>query len=198
MLGRYIAGTCLILGVAMVITPDTRERPEPQVTRAQIPSPSQRDAEPIPVSLSVQQPAATTSAPALAAPVERGLVADENVLTAALQEALKGAPSDGDGEIGGIAELAGLAPDPGVSAEPIAEAGRSETDLNLVMFVSGSRVNVRSGPSTQYGVINSVQYGDAVELVGYEADGWARIRIGGTEEVGYMAHRFLTETLNGG
>ncbi|MEM0937590.1 MAG: SH3 domain-containing protein [Pseudomonadota bacterium] len=60
------------------------------------------------------------------------------------------------------------------------------------LYVTGSRVNVRAGPSTDFGVIGSVSFGDAVELVDDAGDGWAEIRVsgGGT---GYMARRFLGE-----
>ena len=66
------------------------------------------------------------------------------------------------------------------------------------MFVTGTRVNVRAGPSTQFSVVGSVEYGDPVELVTYEGSNWARIRIGDGDETGYMSRKFLASALSDG
>lgn len=63
-----------------------------------------------------------------------------------------------------------------------------EPDL---LYVSGSRVNVRGGPSTAYGVIASLSYGTAVEDLGDASRGWRAIKLIDTGERGYMAGRFL-------
>lgn len=73
-------------------------------------------------------------------------------------------------------------------------AGGSESDL---LFVSGSRVNVRSGPSTSYGVIGTTVYGEAVELLAFENDSWAWVRFGDDRQ-GYMARNFLAPDLEDG
>ena len=61
---------------------------------------------------------------------------------------------------------------------------------NEMLYVSGSRVNVRSGPSTSYAVIGSTVYGEAVELLAFENDSWAWVRFG-DDRLGYMARSFL-------
>jgi len=71
------------------------------------------------------------------------------------------------------------------------EAAAPEPDP-LVLYVTGSRVNVRAGPSTGFSVISSVGFGEAVEVVADAGDGWAEIRL--TDgDTGYMARRFLEE-----
>ena len=67
------------------------------------------------------------------------------------------------------------------------------TEAAKALFVSGSRVNVRGGPSTSYGVIASVTYGTEVQDLGDAGQGWRAIRLPSGDR-GYMAARFLTET----
>ena len=56
--------------------------------------------------------------------------------------------------------------------------------------VTGTRVNVRSGPSTGNPVINGVVADQEVEMIELLDNGWAQIRIDETS-VGYMSARFL-------
>lgn len=60
------------------------------------------------------------------------------------------------------------------------------------LYVTGSRVNVRGGPSTAYGVISSLSLGTQVEDMGDAGDGWRQIVLTGTGERGFMAGRFLS------
>jgi len=69
-----------------------------------------------------------------------------------------------------------------------------EADL---LYVTGSRVNVRSGPSTSYAVIGSTVYGETVELLSLENEAWAWVRFG-DDRLGYMARSFLTQDLGDG
>ncbi|MEM1430358.1 MAG: SH3 domain-containing protein [Pseudomonadota bacterium] len=62
----------------------------------------------------------------------------------------------------------------------------------VVLYVTGSRVNVRAGPSTGFTVISSVAFGDAVEVLADPGDGWAEIRLT-NGDTGYMSRRFLEE-----
>jgi len=62
-----------------------------------------------------------------------------------------------------------------------------------VLYVTGSRVNVRGGPSTAFGVINALGYGSKVEDLGDASDGWREVRILETGERGFMAGRFLAD-----
>lgn len=60
------------------------------------------------------------------------------------------------------------------------------------LYVTGSRVNVRGGPSTAYGVISSLSLGTQVEDMGDAGDGWRQIVLTDTGERGFMAGRFLS------
>ena len=82
------------------------------------------------------------------------------------------------------------------AAPSIAPPGTPETADLVTLFVTGTRVNVRAGPSTDFGVVDSVSYGEAVELLEYSGDSWAEIRID-ESTVGFMARRFLAETPGG-
>jgi hypothetical protein len=60
-----------------------------------------------------------------------------------------------------------------------------------VLYVSGRRVNVRSGPSTDYAAITSLARGAAVVDLGEVGDGWHEIRLD-TGEIGYMSGDWLS------
>ena len=59
--------------------------------------------------------------------------------------------------------------------------------------VTGSRVNVRGGPGTDFRVVNRLVRGDEVEILEDPGNGWVRMRpvTGGT--VGWMADFLLSE-----
>ncbi len=59
--------------------------------------------------------------------------------------------------------------------------------------VAGSRVNMRSGPGTSYGVVNTLNGGTDVEVFEVNANGWARLRNIATGQEGWMAERLLTD-----
>jgi len=194
MLGRYISGTILILGVAMLVTPNQREaRPsEATVSRADT-SPSALTAATqgeTPSYAPAAEPEKVTSltVPALAPQKEETLDRRPDLIEAAVLTA-DVAASNGEVTLAGIEALAGLTTTLTQSGEPFADAE--------LLYVTGSRVNVRSGTSTSFGVISSVARGDAVELVAYEANGWAQIRLSSSGETGFMAARFLNETPGG-
>ena len=58
--------------------------------------------------------------------------------------------------------------------------------------VSGARVNMRSGPSTSYSVLDTLARGTTAEVIEVTADGWARIRVTSTDQIGWMAARLLS------
>jgi len=81
---------------------------------------------------------------------------------------------------------------PAIEAAPALEvAVVSDTGLDERMKVSGSRVNLRSGPSTGNGVIDSLVRGTVVEQLGDPGNGWVELRDVSTGVTGYMAARFL-------
>ena len=75
--------------------------------------------------------------------------------------------------------------------ETVVEVAVSEPTLDI-RYVSGTRVNMRSGPGTSYAVLDTLDGGTATEVLEVDASGWARIRLSGTDRIGWMAERLLT------
>lgn len=63
-----------------------------------------------------------------------------------------------------------------------------------VRAVSGDWVNMRSGPSTNYDVLSTLPRGTQAEVMEVDAEGWARIRVTDTGQVGWMAERLLSDS----
>ena len=91
-----------------------------------------------------------------------------------------------------------LRPDRTTSAAPEparAEDGTSPPDAppstRPLVEVTGSTVNLRSGPSTDTAILDSLPRGTQAEILATLADGWAQIRVIETGTEGYMADRFL-------
>lgn len=64
-------------------------------------------------------------------------------------------------------------------------------DVEGMLRVSGTTVNMRSGPSTGAGVVASLPAGTLAEPVGAEVDGWIEIRDVASGLTGFMSARFL-------
>lgn len=77
-----------------------------------------------------------------------------------------------------------------LSFEPVEIA--AATDVVDLRAVAGSRVNMRSGPGTDYGVLDTLPRGTETEVLEVDATGWARIRVIGSGQIGWMAERLLT------
>lgn len=77
----------------------------------------------------------------------------------------------------------------------IIDAVLAEDSAREVMYVSGRSVNVRSGPSTQDEIVGRLTRGEAVTVVSFEDNGWARVRIEGDGIDGFMSMDFLTGSL---
>jgi len=58
--------------------------------------------------------------------------------------------------------------------------------------VAGSRVNMRNGPGTGFGVLTSLPRGTEVEVIGNDGTGWVKLRTLEDRTVGWMAERLLT------
>lgn len=84
----------------------------------------------------------------------------------------------------------GLASDPAKVATIIPPPPEPE---HPVWFVTASRVNVRQGPSTDYGVLGKVLYGDAALVVSDLDSDWIKIRIEGAGVEGFIMKRFMTD-----
>lgn len=90
--------------------------------------------------------------------------------------------------MGGDAAEAGEAETPTVDEEIAAAL----TDAQ-VRYVNAERVNVRQGPSTDYGVVDQVVYGEATEILSDPSQEWVKIRIQGDGVEGWIASRFLQD-----
>ena len=73
---------------------------------------------------------------------------------------------------------------------PVAAAAPQAADLDLRQ-VAGTRVNMRTGPGTDYSVIVALPQGTETEVLEV-VDGWARVRVTQTGALGWMAERLLT------
>lgn len=63
---------------------------------------------------------------------------------------------------------------------------------NDVRTVSGNRVNVRGGPSTNYGIVSKLTRGVEVRILEDNGDGWVRMQPVEGGEAGWMADFLLT------
>lgn len=60
-----------------------------------------------------------------------------------------------------------------------------------ILRVNGDRVNFRAGPSTEDAILAALTLGTEVELIERVGDGWAHLRVVGTDLSGYMSEDFL-------
>lgn len=63
-----------------------------------------------------------------------------------------------------------------------------------IRAVAGKRVNMRSGPGTNYNVLDTLPRGTEAEVIAVNSDGWAEIKILSTGQIGWMAERLLTDS----
>jgi uncharacterized protein YgiM (DUF1202 family) len=85
---------------------------------------------------------------------------------------------------------------PSPSAPTEATLGTSAIEQEQVAdlrSVRGSRVNMRSGPGTSYGVIGSLVRGDRVEVLRDPGSGWVKLKVEETGRIGWMSARLLTK-----
>ncbi|WP_299146883.1 SH3 domain-containing protein [uncultured Tateyamaria sp.] len=59
--------------------------------------------------------------------------------------------------------------------------------------VTGTRVNVRGGPGTDFSVVNSLVRGDEVEILQDPGNGWVQLRPVNGGQIGWMADFLLSE-----
>jgi len=62
----------------------------------------------------------------------------------------------------------------------------------ITVYVTGSSVNMRSGPTTADAVVAAVGNGAMMQLIEELGNGWSHIRDLTTGQTGYMASRFLS------
>lgn len=72
-----------------------------------------------------------------------------------------------------------------------AEVLNDSPERSDLRTVSGSRVNLREGPSTAYPVVTQLLRGEDVEVLDDSGDGWVRLRALDGDNVGWMSDSFL-------
>ncbi|MFD1343721.1 SH3 domain-containing protein [Litorisediminicola beolgyonensis] len=73
-----------------------------------------------------------------------------------------------------------------------ANAVATSTGSGDVREVAGSRVNMRNGPGTNFSVVDSLSRGARVEVIDEPGNGWLKLRVVSTEEIGWMADYLVT------
>lgn len=76
------------------------------------------------------------------------------------------------------------------AASPAA-APETAPELDL-RSVAGSRVNMRAGPGTNYGVVETLTRGTVTEVLSLSDNGWAQIKTY-EGQIGWMSAEFLTK-----
>ena len=98
--------------------------------------------------------------------------------------------ADVGGEAGQTLEFTSLANYGNTDNIEVATTPAQPLDIRQV---AGTRVNMRQGPGTDFGVIDTLPGGTQAEVLEVAANGWARIRIIDSGAEGWMAERLLTD-----
>lgn len=166
--------------------PAPAEEPAPRPATAPPPQPQPQPAADATAPPATPDPAAP--APPLANALEEA-VSDALATPAPEPEPVAGPASQPEPAAGALLEPA-AAPEPAIEPEPDTE-WVVEPEQNRQLYVTGNRVNVRSGPSTVYGAITSLTRGTAVVDLGDAGEGWRMIRLP-SGETAYMSGDFLS------
>jgi uncharacterized protein YgiM (DUF1202 family) len=70
----------------------------------------------------------------------------------------------------------------------VTAAAASAIDYRVV---SGSRVNLRAGPGTDFGIVTRLVRGNEVEILDDTGAGWVKLRALDGNDVGWMSDAFL-------
>jgi hypothetical protein len=90
-----------------------------------------------------------------------------------------------------VAETVAPSVDAAVEAalqEPAPEVASSGLDLREV---TGDRVNMRTGPGTDYSVVDRLGQGSVIIVLETGADGWVRVEVERSGLTGWMSDQFL-------
>lgn len=90
-----------------------------------------------------------------------------------------------------VAEAAALAAAP-APATPLDAAPTPDEEI-IIRYVTAKRLNVRSGPSTNFDVLGQVLRGEAVQIISDPDQDWVEFQIEGDGMRGFTAARFLSE-----
>lgn len=94
-----------------------------------------------------------------------------------------------------LALAAGTRPSVDDAPQPAAAetAPEEADDDRLIVYVSGSRVNLRDEPTSRSAIVGTVSIGDRAEVLSDLSDSWVRIRTDRGVEA-WIYGRFLSET----
>ena len=170
-------------------------RPAPSVARGETSVsltsvPQQADRNPVPRAPVIAAPAPVTPQPV--APVKPTQPAPLPV-SAGQPAAIPAATAPATDIEAAIAKALGtpIAPEPAkvaeVQADPVQLAAAPQ-----FMAVTGSRVNLRDGPGTSFGIVTQLVRGDEVEVLESDGTGWMRLRSLNGSRIGWMSDDFLT------
>ena len=81
--------------------------------------------------------------------------------------------------------------DPAESGGATVSSFETVADIRLV---DGNRVNVRGGPGTNYGIVDTLSRGARVEILDDTGNGWVRMRSVDSGTMGWMADFLLTDS----
>lgn len=76
-----------------------------------------------------------------------------------------------------------------VSEPEVVAAVANDIDLREV---TATRVNLRNGPGTKYSVLDKLVRGDEVHVLSDNGDGWIKLRVKSSNQVGWMADYLVT------
>lgn len=79
-----------------------------------------------------------------------------------------------------------------VAVRPAPAAPVQIADRQKLAQVSANLVNMRSGPSTEFGVVGRLRRGTEVHDMGSTSKGWSEITVIATGDRGFIASKYLT------
>jgi hypothetical protein len=178
-LGKFIIGTFAILAWAFyVMSGGASYAPETRIAATTTPEPQA-----MPKNVSQLSPAAPEPAPAPAQDITAPAVAPQADLVQAAAQV--SATFDGS-----TTEVIGITPEFTSLSAP-APAAVGTPDLGSLRLVDARAVNMRAGPDTSFDVLDTLPRGTQTEVVESDGNGWVRVRVIDTGQLGWMAERLL-------
>lgn len=80
-----------------------------------------------------------------------------------------------------------------VETVALSQVEEIEEIIKDIRAVDANRVNMRAGPGTNFGVLAKLTRGTEAEILEENDDGWVRLRVTDSGQVGWMAARLLSE-----
>lgn len=184
------------LFLALLIGGEDRGQLRPGLARAKAEGHLNLNPDPKPLAVAVAAAAPPPTPPPAAAPAAARRVAQvlRQVAPAKLLPAEPAKPVQSR-VADPVFTLSGLIAAP--LPEPASDAATPAPPLSggQVWYVTARSVNVRQGPSTDAAVLDTLVRGEAITVMWQEGDDWARILIEGDGMKGFVATRFLSQTL---